>query len=287
VRVLVTNDDGVRAPGLAHLALALRDCGHDLTIAAPLLEASGAGAGVGPIHTMGDGIVVERLQLPGLEDVSTFGVDALPALIVMASCLGAFGAAPDLVVSGINPGRNVGRAALHSGTVGAALTSVHFNKRALAMSIQSGPFSVFESAGDSHIHFETAASVAVSLLPQIAAAPVRTVVNCNVPNLPAVELRGIRWARLARSGLVRSAVVDEPAGTRMQLELGFARPQHDDESDEALSTLGYVTITPLASVTEDLRSDVRDMINRAVATTAASFGIADLAPTGEADGPAA
>ena len=287
MRVLVTNDDGVRAPGLAHLARALRAGGHELTIAAPLREASGAGAGVGPIHTMGDGILVERLRLPGLEEVTTFGVDALPALIVMASCLGAFGAAPELVVSGINPGRNVGRAALHSGTVGAALTSVHFGKRALAMSIQSGPFSAYESAGESHIHFETAASIAVTLLPQMAAAPVRTVVNCNVPNLPVPELRGIRWARLARSGLVRSAVVDEPAGTRMQLELGFANPQNDDESDEALSALGYVTITPLVSVSEDCRPEVRDSINPAVSRIADTLGLADPKSPVQADGPAA
>ncbi|HXY44501.1 MAG TPA: 5'/3'-nucleotidase SurE [Acidimicrobiales bacterium] len=286
MRVLVTNDDGVRAPGLAHLARALRGDGHDLTIAAPLREASGAGAGVGPIHTMGDGIVVERLRLAGLEDIPTFGLEALPALIVITSCLGAFGTAPDLVVAGINPGRNVGRAALHSGTVGAALTAVHFNKRALAMSIQSGPFSVFESAGDHPIHFESAASIAVSLLRQIAAAPAGTVINCNVPNLPARELRGVRWARLARSGLVRSAVVDEPAGTRMQLELGFATPQHDDESDEALSTLGYVTITPLASVSEDPRPEVRETMGRAVSATVATLGI-DLGSAGEADGPAA
>jgi 5'-nucleotidase len=283
----VTNDDGVRAPGLAHLARALCAAGYEVTIAAPLREASGAGAGVGPIHTMGDGIVVERLQLPGLEDVSTFGVDALPALIVIASCLGAFGPAPDLVASGINPGRNVGRAALHSGTVGAALTSVHFNKRALAMSIQAGRFSVFESAGDGHIHFETAAAIAVSLLADVAAAPVRTVINCNVPNLPAANLQGIRWARLARSGLVRSVVMDAATETRIQLELGLARPDHDDESDEALSTLGFVTVTPLASVTEDLRPEVQDTMRRAVELTSAMLGGPHRESDNEADGPAA
>jgi 5'-nucleotidase len=236
---------------------------------------------------MGAGVAVERFELPGLEDVATFGVEALPALIVIAACLNAFGPAPDLVVSGINPGRNVGRAALHSGTVGAALTSVHFNKRALAMSIQSGPFSGFEAAGRGHIHFDTAASIAEILLPQVAAAPVRTVVNCNVPNLPVSEVRGIRWAHLSRSGLVRSVVMDERAGARMHLELGFAAPQPGDQSDEALTTLGYVTITPLASVSEDVRPDVRDTIRRSIATTAATLGISDLAAPGEADGPAA
>jgi 5'-nucleotidase len=287
VRVLVTNDDGVHAPGLSHLTRALVGSGHDVVVAAPLTEASGAGAGVGPIHTMGDGIVVDEVRLQGLEDVVGFGVDALPALIVIAGCLGAFGPAPDLVVSGINPGRNVGRAALHSGTVGAALTAVHFNKRSLAISIQSGPFSAFESAGDDCIHFETAASIALALIPHIAESPVRTVVNCNVPNLPLGSLRGIRWARLSRSGLVRSVAVDELGGARMQLDLGFPEAQVGDDSDEALTTLGFVSITPLASVTEDTRPAVRDKISNSVASVAAQLGIADHSTREAAEGPAA
>jgi 5'-nucleotidase len=283
----VTNDDGVNAPGLAHLAGALAGAGHDVVVAAPVKEASGAGAGIGPIHTMADGIVIEEVELPGLEEIVAYGVDALPALIVIAACLGAFGPLPDLVVSGINPGRNVGRAALHSGTVGAALTAVHFKKRALAMSIQSGPFSGFESAGASHIHFETASSIAVALLPHVVESPVRTVVNCNVPNLPMGSLRGIRWAHLARSGLVRSVVVDESGDTRMQLDLGFAEPQAGDESDQALTTLGYVSITPLASVTEDARPEVRRAVDTSIASVAARLGIADRPLHGGAEGPAA
>jgi len=287
VRVLVTNDDGVHAPGLAHLTRALVDHDQDVVVAAPLTEASGAGAGIGPIHTMGDGIVVNEVRLKGLDDVATFGVDALPALIVIAACLGAFGPPPEVVVSGINPGRNVGRAALHSGTVGAALTAVHFDKRGLAISIQSGAFSGFESASESHVHFETAASIAVNLLPEIAESPVRTVVNCNVPNLPLGSLRGIRWAHLARSGLVRSVVLDEKGSTRMQLDLGFAAPQEGDVSDQALSTLGYVTVTPLASVAEDTRPDVHRTISSSIARLSARLGIIDHPIRGEEEGPAA
>ena len=287
MRVLVTNDDGVHAPGLTHLARALVESGHDVVIAAPLEECSGAGAGIGPVHTMGGGIVVNDIDLPGLEGVPTFGVDALPALIVIAGCLQAFGPAPDLVVSGVNPGRNVGRAALHSGTVGAALTAVHFNKRALAISIQSGPFSGFESAGDGHIHFETACAIAVALLPQVAEAPVRTVVNCNVPNLPIGSLPGIRRAHLARSGLIRSVAVAESGDTRMQLELGFGEPQGGDETDQTLSTLGYVTITPLVSVAEDVRADVRGAISSSIAAVSARRGIADSPRGDKAEGPAA
>jgi 5'-nucleotidase len=287
VRVLVTNDDGVNAPGLEHLTRVLVERGHEVVVAAPLSEASGAGAGIGPVHTMRGGVVVTEVRLPGLENVVAFGVDALPALIVIAACLGAFGRPPDVVVSGINPGRNVGRSALHSGTVGAALTAVHFDKRALAMSIQSGPFSGFESAGDSHIHFETAALIAATLLPQVAESPPRTVVNCNVPNLPIGSLRGIRWAPLARTGLIESVAYDLAGGGRMQLDVGFGRPEAGDESDQAVTALGYVSVTPLASVSEDVRPDVSDSIRASIASTAARLGIADHPMADEVEGPAA
>ncbi len=273
VRALVTNDDGVDAPGLAHLGRALSEAGIDVVVAAPLTEASGAGAGVGPLHTMDEGIHVTELVRPGLEGIETLGIDALPALIVIAGCLGAFGSPPDLVVTGINPGRNVGRAVLHSGTVGAALTAVHFNKRGLAMSIQSGPFASFESATDARIHYETAAAIAAVLAARVAEAPVRTVVNCNVPNLPLSELRGIRRARLARSGLIRSALVDAKGDAKMQLELGFGEPAPGDESDEALTALGFATITPLASVSEDSRPGTAAAVLEALEATVAELGL--------------
>jgi 5'-nucleotidase len=272
----VTNDDGVRAPGLACLARALQAAGCDVKVIAPLSEASGAGAGVGPLHTMGKGIHVEELALDGLEGIETIGIDALPALIVISACIGAFGPPPDLIVTGINPGRNVGRAVLHSGTVGAALTGVHFDKRGLAVSIQSGHFAAFESAesaGEAVINFETAATIAVRLLPQLMQAPPRTVLNLNVPNLPLRELQGIRAAPLSRSGLVRSAVVDDEAGPRMQLELGFGEPVPGDDTDEPLTTRGYATLTPLASVAEDMRPEVQALMSGLVADASV-----DLAP---------
>ncbi len=269
------------------LARALADAGHDVLVAAPLHEASGAGAGVGPLHTMGDGIHVDHVEQVGLEDIETLGVDALPGLIVIAGCLGAFGPPPELVVAGINPGRNVGRAVLHSGTVGAALTAVHFNRRGLAVSIQSGPFSAFEAASHGEVNFATAAAIAASLAPLVVGAPPRTVVNCNVPNLPLSQVRGIRWARLARSGLIRSALVDAAGGANMQLELGFGEPPPGDESDEALTALGYATVTPLASVAEDVRPDVREAISRLLSTAVEELGLVSEAAEDVAEGPAA
>jgi hypothetical protein len=81
--------------------------------------------------------------------------------------------------------------------------------------------------------------------------------------------------------------MDESADMRMQLELGFAPPAPDDETDEALSTRGYVTITPLASVAEDDRDDVGDAIGSGIRLAAGALGITDLDPAAERDGPAA
>lgn len=273
MRVLVTNDDGVDAPGLAVLASRLKAAGLDVVVVAPLREASGAGAGIGPLHTMGAGVAVSAVEREGLEGVETFGVDALPALIVIAACMGAYGPAPDMIVSGINAGRNVGRAVLHSGTIGAALTAVHFNKRGLAVSIQTGRFAAFEATQGSVPNYDTAAELAAELAPRLASTPPGTVVSCNVPNLPMSALRGLCFAKLARSGLIRSALLDKEGGMRMQLELGFGDPPTDEETDEALTGAGFATITPLSSVSEETHPDVRRAVASALADTGATLGL--------------
>jgi len=266
MRVLVTNDDGFDAPGLTVLARAFAEAGHEVIVVAPLEEASGAGAGVGPLHVMGGGIQVETVALPGLEGIRSLGADALPALIVITACLGAFGPPPDLVAAGINPGRNVGRAVLHSGTVGAALTAVQFGLKGLATSIQTGSVpSACESADGAHTHYDTAAAIAVALAAHLEAAPARTVLNLNVPNLPLDRVLGVRRARLATTGLIRAAGADD-GGPRVRLDLGFREPAEDDESDEALTGLGWAVVTPLASVSEDQRPEVGAVVAAAVAS---------------------
>ena len=225
MRVLVTNDDGFDAPGFAVLARAFAEAGHEVLVAAPLLEASGSGAGIGPLRAMGGGIHVEAVAPPGLGGITAFAADALPAMIVMMACLGAFGPTPDLVASGINPGRNVGRAVLHSGTVGAALTCVHFGLKGLATSIRavSAP-SAHEPRSDAHTHFESAAALAVTFAAHLERAPARTVFNLNVPDLALGEIRGVRRAGLAASGLILAAQAVD-GGARVQTRPRYLRPR--------------------------------------------------------------
>ncbi len=262
MRVLVTNDDGFDAPGLAVLARAFAEAGHDVVVVAPLTEASGSGAGIGPVHLKGGRIRVEPVAPAGLEGIKALAADALPALIVIAACLGGFGPPPALVASGINPGRNVGRAVLHSGTVGAALTSVHFGLKGLATSIRVP--SPHEDASRSPLHYESAAALAVALAAHLETAPAGTVVNLNVPNLPLGAILGVRRAHLATTGLIFSA---EVAGreSNVQLDLLGPRPtEHerarDDQTDDTLTALGWAALTPLAIVAEDQRPEVGELV---------------------------
>ena len=119
------------APGLAALTRALvawaESAGtdgpgspHEIIVVAPSSNYSGAGAAVGSV-TDRTTITYQRAFVEGAEGVEAYGLDASPALSVIAGALGAVGPKPDLVLSGINHGVNVGRSVLHSGTVGAAL----------------------------------------------------------------------------------------------------------------------------------------------------------------------
>lgn len=148
MNVLVTNDDGVDSPGLHALARALVDDGHDVIVVAPDREMSGSGAALGQVHLDG-GIDARRVDLPRLDGVRAYAVAGPPGLCVLAARLGGFGRPPDVVVSGINPGCNTGRAVLHSGTVGAALTAANFGCRALAVSIDVSMPPVSERGGGS------------------------------------------------------------------------------------------------------------------------------------------
>jgi 5'-nucleotidase len=202
---LVTNDDGVFAPGLAALTRALaawaertaaeEGADHSIVVVAPSSNYSGAGAAVGSVtdHTV---IGYQRAVIEGAEEVEAYGLDASPALSVIAGALGAVGPKPDLVLSGINHGVNVGRSVLHSGTVGAALTAAQLGMRALAVSLR---------AGVTPDPWESAADLAIALIAPLSLAPPRTVLNLNVPALPREQIRGLRWARVSGAGLIKSA----------------------------------------------------------------------------------
>jgi 5'-nucleotidase len=240
-RVLVTNDDGIDSPGL----LALAECAHDLgwptVVAAPATESSGTSAGL-TAATDQRQVAVERRTLPGLPDVEAYAVAAHPGLIVLAACHDGFGERPDLVLSGINRGGNVGRAVLHSGTVGAALTGAVNGARAVAVSLDLPLDPELEPT------WERAKRVARQFLPVAAELAEGSVLNVNVPDVP--DVKPARWARLATYGRVQQKVTQLDGGA---IEVGAVEVDGELEpgTDAALLYEGYVTVTALRSVHED------------------------------------
>ncbi len=122
MRALVTNDDGIDSVGLAVLARAALAAGLDVAVAAPAEQSSGASAAITAVRREGR-TVVRRRELPDLRGVPAWAVDAQPGHIVVPALNGWLDPVQELVLSGVNHGANVGRAILHSGTVGAALTA--------------------------------------------------------------------------------------------------------------------------------------------------------------------
>jgi 5'-nucleotidase len=96
-------------------------------------------------------------------------------------------------------------------------------------------------------HFDTAAAVAARALDWVAASPPKTVLNLNVPNLPLDEVRGVRPARLAPFGTVRTTLGETVDG-RLQVELRATEDELDPDTDTALVTAGYVAVTPLVGI---------------------------------------
>lgn len=290
MRILVTNDDGVYAPGLAAITRALGAWAaaaehevRDVVVVAPLANHSGASAAVGTVYER-QSISYRRVEIPGAEQVPAYGVDAPPALAVLVGTLGGFGPRPDLVVSGINLGVNVGRSVLHSGTIGAALTGAQLGLRGLAVSMRSG---------HPPERWATAADIAVAILPVLCDAAPRTVLNLNVPSVPVAELRGVRRARISTSGIVKGAAPGstadrgqggparggDPDEGEILLTLGAAvpslgdvSPTEDPEDDAALIAAGFASLTPLMGVREDTAPDADEVVRAALARLHGTFG---------------
>lgn len=234
MRVLVTNDDGVEAPGLHALATALHRAGHDVVVVAPSGERSGSGAAIGRLHRAGP-IAWQQVAWPDLEGVAVHSVDLPPAAAVYAGCLGAFGPRPDVVASGVNPGLNYGHLVLHSGTVGAALTARVLGVSAVAVSIK----------WDDEQQWATAATLAVGAVGWSAGVAEAKVVNLSVPNLPLEKVRGVREASLAPFNEDWSAKT-EPG----ELVLEYVGHHHDPApgTDLALVREGWAAVTVLSGI---------------------------------------
>lgn len=267
LRVLITNDDGILAPGIRSLAQGAVRGGLDVVVAAPLDDASGTSASMTAVehdaHVVMEEQAIEDLGVPG------YGVAGSPGFITLIALHGAFGPPPDVVLSGVNRGANAGQAILHSGTVGAALTAASGGRRAIAVSLDTLP-SAEEIAGggltaassprrdDASRNWATAARIALDLLPRLVAAPPRSVLNVNSPDRPYDRVRGVRRGSLASFGQVQMTVAATGKGfVRTALE-ETGRPV-EPGTDVAWLTEGYASVTAIRTVSEASEVDLSDL----------------------------
>jgi 5'-nucleotidase len=245
MRALITNDDGIGSPGVRLLAQAAVAAGLDVTIAAPDGERSGTSAMMSALET-GGRLLAEERKLDGLEDVPTLAVRATPAMIAFVAVHGGFGGRPDIVLAGINRGPNLGRAILHSGTVGAALTAASAGISAMAFSL----------ARDLSVHWDTAGTVTARALDwYLPRAVPGVVINVNVPDRPLAEVRGLRAARLTAYGAAKVTVGEHRDGS---IPVTFAQAGEGlpADSDWALVRDGWATVTAVHGIGETTEVDL-------------------------------
>ncbi|GCD21945.1 5'/3'-nucleotidase SurE [Cellulomonas algicola] len=246
MRVLVTNDDGIDSPGLTTLAVMAADAGHDVVVAAPARESSGASASL--LGAEQDGrLIVASKPSPGLPDhIPSFAVRAAPGLIAFVAAYGGFGPKPDVVLSGVNRGANTGHAVLHSGTVGAALSGATHGIKGLAVSI----------AYHDPRHWETAGAFARPVLDWVVAhCPGDRVLNLNVPDLPVEQVRGLRKAPLASFGAVQARIHELEHG-HLQLTYSDVEITREPDTDAGMLARGWATVTQLLAPAFDADAEL-------------------------------
>jgi 5'-nucleotidase len=257
MRALVTNDDGIAAPGLAVLAAAALDAGFEVTVAAPHEEQSGASAATQAREDSGH-VRVHAARLDRLADVPAVAVEATPAYIVWLAVHGGFGDRPDLVLSGVNIGANVGHSVLHSGTVGAALAGVLQGTPGMAFSL---------NAYRDPLYWDTASDLCREVLRWAAECPFdpSLCLNVNIPNLAVSEVRGVVETPLARLGAFQARTVETGEGTvRMRVEELDLRDEPD--SDAAMVRDGFVTVTGLVGPRAATGLDLTGLVEARSAT---------------------
>ncbi|MFC1938826.1 5'/3'-nucleotidase SurE [Chloroflexota bacterium] len=183
MKILVTNDDGIFAPGLWRLARELKQIAQ-VTVAAPDREQSGSGTAV----TLRQPLRVQKVK-PLVPEIEAYSVEGTPIDSVLLALGKLLKGGIDLIVSGINSGPNLGDDVLISGTVGAALMGYLHDLPALAFSIASL---------DSQ-YLDNAAGLAAQLAKRIVNHQLEgnILLNINLPSLPLEEIRGIRVTKLA------------------------------------------------------------------------------------------
>jgi 5'-nucleotidase len=238
--VLLTNDDGIGAEGLHALRRALRELdGVEVRVVAPHINRSGTARSITP-HSP---IWVEEVELD--DGTTAFATEGTPVDCVRFAELGLVGERPDLIVSGINHGSNLGDDVTYSGTVAAAFEGIVLGLPGVAVSQQAGVGGMGYAGRE--YDFTVSAAVAREVVRKLIADPLPPGTLLNI-NCPAAETAGIEVTRLGkRLYNDELRLVDEGPGGRRRYRIYGFEPSFEDEPGTDLAAVagGRVAITPI------------------------------------------
>jgi 5'-nucleotidase len=228
MRILISNDDGYFSPGLAALAQAMAALG-EVTVVAPERDRSGAS----------NSLTLDRpLRVRRAANGFLF-INGTPTDCVHVAITGMLDHRPDLVVSGINDGANMGDDTIYSGTVAAAMEGYLLGVPAIAFSL----------VGRGWAHLSGAARIAREVVEGFLASnpPARTLLNVNIPNLPKDQLRGIAATRLGKRHVAEPVVAGQDPRGEPIWWIGPAGEARDagPGTDFHATAQGWVSVTPL------------------------------------------
>ncbi|MFC1677004.1 5'/3'-nucleotidase SurE [Planctomycetota bacterium] len=230
MRILLTNDDGIFAPGLTAIYKKLVKLG-DVTVVAPADGQSGASHSI----TLGKPLVCNHVDVNGLFE--GFSVNGSPADCVKLAVMQLYKDDIDLLVAGINSGANAGINVYYSGTVAAAMEGVFLNIPSVSMSL----------AYEDEMNFAGAADYCTQTLESLLPVKAGAVININIPQLSKGEPKGVRVVPQSCKGFEEyySEQKDEQGRNVYQLT---GRDYRDEERPTDITSLlqGYITVTALA-----------------------------------------
>jgi 5'-nucleotidase len=232
LKILLTNDDGIYAPGLWALYEALVEK-HEVLVVAPDRERSAVGHGI----TLHQPLRATTVAING--GYHGRAISGTPADCVKLAVVALLDSRPDLVVSGINPGANVGINLSYSGTVAAAKEAASYGIVAIAVSIE----------GLENHCFDTAAGFVKDILPELPTMgiPRGTFLNINVPNLPRDQIRGVAISRQSIDLFAEKYEKRQDPRQRAYYWPGYeSRPVYKHlDADGALLSADYISVTPV------------------------------------------
>lgn len=247
LQILLTNDDGIRSPGLWAAAEALSELGF-VTVAAPREQSSGMGRS---LPNSSDGIIRTEIVCVGDREWTVYAVGGSPAQAVLHGILEIMPHAPDLVVSGINYGENVATGVTISGTVGAALEAASMGLPSLAVSLETGPEHHFSYSEE--IDFSTAAFFAAYFARQMLEKQFPLDVDMLKVDVPSDATPETAWqvTRAARQAYYVPVIPlrkswTEPGGVFHYKEAAILDESHKGSDVYVLRVQRQVSVTPLS-----------------------------------------